>query len=454
MDEGLRDLELLYFTDGEYITDNTWNVVERVVNSSFLPKLESGFDLPPEKKDFASHVPVVARNLKALKEFMNALKSSSSCENNSAKLKSSFVVSLLMLCGEHTSENIWTNEETNANSHEIIALLCQSYSCRSIGDLLVGEKCYSDSEVPRLYKSVLTALRPKLLKDTWKYYPGAVACYCWLLFHVHRKYLGDYLGMIVPTALILTDDFIPENAATGIKCIAYIAENSTKADLHCHAEVMYSAVQQSLVHKNPNVVKIAVPCLINLLDKIERNYFKDECFKEWCKYDETLEIILESLEMWQKIDIREAYLETLPTFLENMPLSVVNWSSRLLELFHNYMEMGEHSTPRFLKYTVLSLKVYLRKVWPRIQYHCNMLLRMLLRFLLDVTDIVDNLEDRKLSVYDKTIYMEALNEAEECLFIIGYCAPEQVKTMCSRLMEKDSFHEEFHKIVQRVLVSL
>ncbi|XP_047115010.1 TELO2-interacting protein 2-like [Schistocerca piceifrons] len=454
MDDGLSELEVLYSIDGEYITDNTWDVAERVVNSSLLPKLDSGFDLPPQRKDFANHIPVVTRNLKALKDFMRTLKSSSNYGTKSAKLKSNFAVSLLTLCGEHISENIWTNQETNTNSHEIISLLCQIFVCDSIGDLLVGEKCYSDPEVPRLYKPVLTALRPKLLKDTWKHFPGAVACYYWLLFQVHRKYLGDYLGMIVPTALIMTDDFIPENAVTGIKCIAYIAEHSTKADLYCHAEVMYSAVKQSLVHKNPQVVKIAVPCLVNLLDKIERNYLKDECITEWCKYDETFENILEHLELWQKTDIREAYLENLPLFLENMPLSLVNWSSRLLELFSNYMEMGGHSSPIFLKYTVLSLKVYLQKVWPRIQHHCNRLLRMLFRFLIDVTDILHSPDDTKLSVCNVAIYNEALKEAEECLFIIGYCAPEQVKTTCSILLEKDLFSEDFHKVIQKIVTSL
>lgn len=73
--------------------------------------------------------------------------------------------------------------------------------------------------IPPLLKPVLLALRPKLLKETWKEYPAAVESFAWVLGHLKRSYIADNVQHILPTALLLVDDFVNENRVLGIKCL-------------------------------------------------------------------------------------------------------------------------------------------------------------------------------------------------------------------------------------------
>lgn len=76
-----------------------------------------------------------------------------------------------------------------------------------------------------VFKDILLHLRPKLLSSSWKCYPAAVACYKWALHLVSQPDLSPYLHLILPTALILVDDFVNENRIIGVHCLQHIIHN-------------------------------------------------------------------------------------------------------------------------------------------------------------------------------------------------------------------------------------
>lgn len=76
-----------------------------------------------------------------------------------------------------------------------------------------------------LFKDILINLRPRLLTTTWKHYPASVACYKWIIKFVEQPHLSPFLHLVLPTALILVDDFVTDNRLIGISCLHHVIDN-------------------------------------------------------------------------------------------------------------------------------------------------------------------------------------------------------------------------------------
>jgi len=176
MDNLLKELEALKIR-GNFDEDNSlWTPCIDLIHRSFVPQRTIGTERPCEEKDFREYRLVVERNLCNVRSMLQHI--SSGCRekhfqlSNATGMVRTFGINLLLLVGEHSERNVWNTAECVSISKELLASFCDLYVCQSISQFL------SENENLR---NLLLMLRPKLLKDTWKTYPSAVACYKWIL---------------------------------------------------------------------------------------------------------------------------------------------------------------------------------------------------------------------------------------------------------------------------------
>lgn len=180
MDDLLRKLEALKIRGDFCEDDSSWMPCIDLIQRSFAPQRTVGMERPCEERDFREYRLVIERNLCNVRFMLQHI--SSCCKEKRLQLSKntgmvgicsySFGMNLLLLIGEHGERNVWNTAECVSISKELLATFCDLYACQSASQFL------SENENLR---NLLLMLRPKLLKDTWKTYPSAVACYRWIL---------------------------------------------------------------------------------------------------------------------------------------------------------------------------------------------------------------------------------------------------------------------------------
>lgn len=430
--ELLTELDNLIGNQSQNIPNHIWTLGENVVNDCLVPKFEAGVDRPLELSDFEAYRSINHENVKKVEACIQKIVQllvNNKDAGNKQSAKSKFLTSILILCGEMSAESHWCTNETVKCTEAILSHTCKLTHCDNVSEVLVGNKYKYFANYPMLFKPVLLTLRPQLLKETWKIYPASVSCFMWLLFQVKSPYLSEHINHVLPTALILADDFIPDNTAIGIKCLHHIADNVTRTDLNFCGDVIYSAVKHCLYNREHILVKCVICCLVVVLKKVEQSYDKTEYCVSWCKYDECLNIILNNMELNQNFKFREAYIQSLYLYIKDMPLCIINWCDRLLSVLEEYLQSIEYASRTYSRYSILSFHMLLVKVWPRIQHHSKKILKILARFVYDVQSI------QKQHGNEQHDIEELLQISKECLGIMWKLATKSTKKDCSDFMQ-------------------
>lgn len=160
-----------------------WKNILEIINKTFINDIKIGIDRPVEENDFIDIKNVIENNLIHLQKLFSDTINENSFYYNftylQKNLRNEVTVNTILLCGEHSFINdAWTTNNTLKLSESIIKILCQLYSCNTVENLLVKSSCGN------LLPLIFNSLRPKLLKDTWKYYPAAVSSYVWVLLKI------------------------------------------------------------------------------------------------------------------------------------------------------------------------------------------------------------------------------------------------------------------------------
>lgn len=178
MNDLLKELETLRIS-GNFGDQNSWRPCIDLIQKSFVPQKMIGETRPCEEKDFKEYRLVVERNLNnirfMLQHILNSWKEHLPLNNDSIAVTKTFSMNLLLLIGEHSEKNLWNTAECVNISKELMANFCQLWVCQSVSIFFLENENFN---------KLLLMLRPKLLKDTWKTYPAAVACYKWILHEV------------------------------------------------------------------------------------------------------------------------------------------------------------------------------------------------------------------------------------------------------------------------------
>ncbi|XP_069682418.1 TELO2-interacting protein 2-like [Periplaneta americana] len=441
-------LEILELLKGRDHVPDVWQNVEHLISDAFAPQMTIGNERPCEITDFHDYLVNISSKLKNLTLIFKQISEKtdpSEIHSTSKSIGKHHAVLLLLLCGEHSNENIWTTSDTIKYSRELLSYLCKLYYLKSVLELLTGTE--SKSGFVELFSAAIFTLRPKLLKGTWKTYPAAVSCYQWMLFQMKSPHLSPHLNSVLPTALIILDDYVLENRISGIKCLAHITDNITRTELgwHGHGEVIYKALEPLLYQKKEALIQPLISCLVIVLCKIEGGYIKEEASFEWSRYDEVLEKVLQCMEMEDHCNVRLAYISSLPLLLDSAGLRMCRWSKRLLRVLSGSMEVAGLSLREEAFFALLALQVFLKHCWPFVPAHSHDLIHMLLKLLCDITFKKNN-DNKKLDVEDEHI----VSKIEECLSLVVKIAPKETQPIGSKLKDKARFSETFVTVVNRV----
>jgi len=82
------------------------------------------------------------------------------------------VLSLLILCGEHSTCSEWSTQKSVDNLKCLLDLLLSKLQLQNIQDIFALEG---------VAYSILQQLKPKLEKNQIKEYPAAVSCFVWVI---------------------------------------------------------------------------------------------------------------------------------------------------------------------------------------------------------------------------------------------------------------------------------
>ncbi|KAL0271805.1 UNVERIFIED_CONTAM: hypothetical protein PYX00_008790 [Menopon gallinae] len=289
---------------------------------------------------------------------------------------------IFIVCGENVVMSPWNTTCTVENAYDIIGMVLKLYKCKNMPEILVSRS---------LFKDILINLRPRLLPATWKHYPASVVCYQWIIKYVEQPHLSPFLHLVLPTALILVDDFVTDNRIIGISCLHHVIDNVTIAELkyYGHGDVIYNALESLLRSRESEIVKIALPCIICLVSKLETNFGEKEV--KWSKFDDVLSIYLENMELEHLIILREIYIQNLPHLIKSSGLRIIRWSRKLLKIFKEYLEVAcNHSDVETMNYCLRGLEIYLQNSQPVMSLYSNFILFMLLKTLYSLLNMTES----------------------------------------------------------------
>ncbi|XP_043266374.1 TELO2-interacting protein 2-like [Venturia canescens] len=346
----------------------------------WVPERPVGLDRPCEEKDFRDYRSTVNRDLQNIRTRLLILIQNRDSEkiNIDADEESvrNFVICLLVLIGEHSEKNVWNNAESVSLAQDLTSELCKF--CRSPNLSIV--LTMSDDK----FLATLMALRPKLLKDTWKKFPAAVACYKWLLQQVGGLYLSPRALQILPTALIIFDDFVPENRIIGLECIRLILHDSeTRQELmkNGYIDVIYDALECLSHQRDVRYILPLYASLSNVLATIDSCANSMDNF-EWTKRDTIIMGLLSNMESEQNLELRCSYMLSLPQLVTNV--GCAKWFDYLTRILSEYCD--RHNDLRTLKATLQAAQTILPMFPLSVLRRCDTLYTAFLKLRCDLTE--------------------------------------------------------------------
>ncbi|KAF7987705.1 hypothetical protein HCN44_003568 [Aphidius gifuensis] len=370
-------------------TADSWRKCSDLINKTHVPQQLTGHDRPCEEKDFQNYHTTLINNLQQIQNIIQ--------QESQMPIKK-IGLDLILVIGEQSEKNPWTTDESLKISQLLLSDIYKLFGADNVSQIL----CYDDNMT-----TVLTMLRQKLLKDNWKTYPAAVTCYKWILNQTEIPQLSKYLSDILPTALIIFDDYIPENRLIGLECIYRIIQHSTMQKEFIengYADVIYDAVERLAHHRDSRYTIPLYACITQILANIDQRESSTNHF-EWTRRDDVISTLLDNMELEQDLELRHAYMLCLPQLLTN--LGCAKWCERLTRVLSEYC--SHHTDLRTLKATLLAAETVLSTFQLRIPAHCTTLYSAFLKLHFDLTetpifdnDIINSLERCIQTLYKLT----------------------------------------------------
>ncbi|XP_012251793.2 TELO2-interacting protein 2-like [Athalia rosae] len=407
MDNLLKELEAMKIT-GNLSSDNLWKTCIELLENTFVPEKQIGKERPCEEKDYREYRQIVDRNLRNIESTLHHVIITFNDDQNKEETTTiiqnqyvrTFLTYLIIIIGEQSEKSVWNTAESVSIANSMKYKICNFYKCDSISKLLVGEGMYKDSSSNDTYSilnMVLLAVRPKLRKETWKAHPATVNLYKWILEQIEEPNLVNHMSNVIPTALIILDDYVVENRLLGIKCLERISKHAyMRKELvdTGYSEMIYYELTRLLGMREVAYVKPLYSCMTKVLSTNE--YYNNTNCLEWTRRDDVLSSLLGNMEYEQNSDLRHAYMCSLPEMLTNIGCS--KWCERLARILSEYCE--NHTDLKTLKVTLQTAKVFLVTLQPRVPSHCVSLYATFLKLHTDLMEtpvfdkeIVENLED-------------------------------------------------------------
>ncbi|XP_051166075.1 TELO2-interacting protein 2-like [Leptopilina boulardi] len=387
--------------------DSYWSSCIRLIEKTFVPRVPEGKHRPCTEDDFKNYRNIVNQNCQDILSILQHIldeHNETSMSLNSSKVNI-FKSYCIIMIGEHSKKNLWTTIESLSLCKRISEILCDLYSSENFSQLI--EK--NNEDVGR----ILTTLRPKLLKDTWKTYPASIICYKWFVTQLTKSTIINYFNDIIPTALIILDDFEMENRILGLQCISEIVK-------HCHmekqfvksgyAEMVLFNLDKFIFEKELKCTLLLYNCIGKILKSLELHKENFNTF-EWNERDNVLEKLFDKMECENNQEIRQSYMIILGELL-NSP-GCCKWCARVIRIVDGYCE--HYDDLNHLKIILENMKIILFRFENQISSHSESLYKIFLK------------------LYINLIELEASEEIfqilEDCLYLVCQSTPEITKAL-------------------------
>ncbi|XP_027872920.1 TELO2-interacting protein 2 isoform X4 [Xiphophorus couchianus] len=282
----------------------------------------------------------------------------------------------------HFQDEVWTSAASRTAARHLQVALLRAGGWRDSAHLLAGE----EEEDRCILGGVLDILQPQLTRESWRRCAALKLQFSWTLLQVTRPFLSPFLPRLLPPSLLLNDDYKPENCMLGVRCLHHIVLNTPAADLRQfnRAEVLYQALFRHLYTSEAAVIQLVLSCLLDLLLVLEKPPSSD-CRRTLCRHDDVLHLVLTHMEAEHKVALRRVYASALPLYVERVGVAVCRHLRRLLPVLLGYLEVGDPPEESVRLKMLEVLQSTIRLAWPRMASRTNVLLRCLLRLLVDVS---------------------------------------------------------------------
>ncbi|XP_043968201.1 TELO2-interacting protein 2 isoform X2 [Gambusia affinis] len=281
----------------------------------------------------------------------------------------------------HFQDEVWTSIASRTAARRLQGALLRAGGWRDSAHLLAGEE-----EDRCILGGVMDILQPQLTRESWRRCAALKLQFSWTLLQVTRPFLSPFLPRLLPPSLLLNDDYRPENCMLGVRCLHHIVLNTPAAELRQfnRAEVLYQALFRHLYTSEAAVIQLVLSCLLDLLLVLEKPPSSD-CRRKPCRHDDVLHLVLTHMEAEHKVALRRVYSSALPLYVERVGVAVCRHLRRLLPVLLGYLEVGDPPEESVRLKMLEVLQSTIRLAWPRMASRTNVLLRCLLRLLVDVT---------------------------------------------------------------------
>ncbi|KAK2901577.1 TELO2-interacting protein 2 [Channa argus] len=339
----------------------------------------------------------------------------------------------------HFQDQAWTSSSSRTAARNLQEELLRAGGWRDTAHLLMGDVGGDDEaggrEEEEKYRGilggVLDVLQPQLTKDSWQRCEAVKLVFAWTLLQVTRPSLSPHLSRLLPPSLLFTDHYRPENCMLGVRCLHHIVLNTPAADLRQfnRADVLYQALFKHLYTTEAAVIQLVLSCLLDLLLVLEKPPSlptPSSTRRKSCRHDDVLHLVLTHMEAEHKLPLRRAYTSALPLYIDRMGVAVCRHLRRVERVVLGYLEVGDppEETTRLKILEVLQKTC--RAAWPRMQCRLHVLLRCLLKLLVDVSS------DSQLS---DCVRQKLMKETSLCIKLLDAASHGQIQPL---LQQADS----------------
>ena len=347
----------------------------------------------------------------------------------------------MQIIAQHLHTNLWTSDESNMVSESFLQEIMSHFGYSAAKDILVMDVTCQPTDQTSFRNSVfgrqLVEWKPLLLKDSWKQNPMTVTAFIFCLQQMTFPHLSDFIECVLPPSLLFLDDYMTRNKLTGIQCIVHIIENSSAEELRWYgrADVIFEALKHQLYSTEESLLQQSLPALLKILKVIVKPSLN---MSSSTKYDEILQMILQTAVHENKLVLRRTQTEHLQSLFEMMGIGVVKHLKNILDLVVEYLDIPDTPTEQSRFNILKALNTLILIAWPRIRCHGYILIRSLIKMIHDVSSdcvntpeetrnklIADAMECLKLlkvlDTLNMSVLMKAIQETSvsaQCLAVI------------------------------------
>ncbi|XP_041792868.1 TELO2-interacting protein 2 [Chelmon rostratus] len=329
----------------------------------------------------------------------------------------------------HFQDQVWTSSSSRAAAQSLQEALLRAGGWRDSPHLLIGDMSQEDEENRGIVGGILDILQPQLTKDSWQRCEAVKLVFAWTLLQVTRPSLSPHLLRLLPPSLLLSDHYRPENCMLGVRCLHHIVLNTPAADLRQfnRAEVLYQALFKHLYTTEAAVIQSVLSCLLDLLAVLEKppsSLAPSSSRRKPCRHDDVLRLVLTHMEAEHKVALRHVYASALPPFVDRMGVAVCRHLRQVERVVLGYLEVRDppEETSRLKILEVLQKTT--RAAWPRMACRVDVLLRCLLKLLLDVSSD---------SLLGDSLRQKLMNQTALCIKLLDGCSHGKLQPLLQQV---------------------